>query len=42
MSDIEQRIAAIEARVEQAFAIDTRLKSLEGDVRKLKGGSGIA
>ena len=41
MSDIEQRIAAIEARVEQAFAIDTRLKSLEGDVRKLKGGSGL-
>lgn len=41
MSDVEERVAAVEVRVEQAFAIDARLKSLEGEVRKLKGGSGL-
>lgn len=39
MTDTEQQIAGLEARVENVFAIDARLKSLEGDVRKLKGSS---
>lgn len=39
MTDINQRVAAVEVRVEGAFAIDSRLKTLESDVRKLKGGS---
>jgi hypothetical protein len=41
MPDVEPRIAALEAKVESAFAIDSRLKSLEGEVRRLKGGSSI-
>jgi hypothetical protein len=39
MADVEQRIAAVEARVESAFALDARLKAIEGDVRKLKSSS---
>jgi hypothetical protein len=41
MSDVEQRVAAVEARLESAFALDARLKTIEGDVRKLKGGSSV-
>jgi|GEM_PF-6726903 len=39
MNDVEQRVAAVEVRLENAFALDARLKSLESDVRKLKGSS---
>lgn len=39
MADVEQRIAAVEARVESAFALDARLKTIEGDLRKLKSSS---
>jgi hypothetical protein len=39
MADVEQRIAAVEARVENAFALDARLKAIEGDLRKLKSSS---
>jgi hypothetical protein len=39
MTDAEQQIAALEARVENVFAIDARLKALDSDVRKLKGSS---
>jgi hypothetical protein len=39
MADVEQRIAAIEQRVESAFALDARLKALESDVRKLRSSS---
>ena len=39
MADVEQRIAAIEQRVESAFALDGRLKALEADVRKLRSSS---
>ena len=41
MTDLEQRIATVEVRLENAFALDARLKSLDADVRKLKGGSTI-
>jgi hypothetical protein len=41
MSDVEQRVAAVEARLESAFALDARLKTIEGDMRKLKGGSSV-
>jgi len=41
MSEVEERVAAVEARLEQTFAIDARFKSLEGEVRKLKGGTGL-
>jgi hypothetical protein len=40
MTDVEQRVAAVEMRLESAFALDARLKSVEGDLRKLKG-SGV-
>jgi hypothetical protein len=40
-SNLEQRIADVEARLESAFALDARLKALDGDVRKLKGGSTV-
>jgi hypothetical protein len=36
MREVDERLAAVEARLENAFALDTRLKSLEGDVRKLR------
>lgn len=39
MADVEQRIAAVEARVASAFALDARLEAIEGDVRKLKSSS---
>jgi hypothetical protein len=41
MTDVEQRVAAVEARVESAFALDARLKNIEGELRKLKGGSSV-
>jgi hypothetical protein len=41
MTDVEQRVAAVEARLESAFALDARLKTIEGDLRKVKGGSGV-
>jgi hypothetical protein len=41
MTDVEQRVAAVEARLESAFALDARLKSIEGDLRKVKGGSSV-
>ena len=39
MADVEQRIAAVEQRIESAFALDARLKTLESDVRKLRSSS---
>jgi hypothetical protein len=36
MTDTEQQIAELSARVENVFAIDARLKALDADVRKLK------
>jgi hypothetical protein len=39
MTDVEQRVAAVEARLENAFALDARLKGVEGDLRKLKSSS---
>jgi hypothetical protein len=39
MGEVDERLAAVEARVENAFALDARLKSLEGDVRKLRSSS---
>jgi len=41
MTDVEQRVAAVEARLESAFALDARLKAIEGDLRKVKGGSSL-
>jgi len=41
MTDVEQRVAAVEARLESAFALDARLKTIEGDLRKVKGGSSV-
>ena len=41
MTDVEQRVAAVEARLESAFALDARLKTIEGDLRKVKGGSSL-
>jgi hypothetical protein len=41
MSDVEPRVAALEARVENAFALDSRLKSLEGELGKLKKSSSL-
>jgi hypothetical protein len=41
MTDVEHRVAAVEARLESAFALDARLKTIEGDLRKLKGGSSL-
>jgi hypothetical protein len=36
MTDTNQRIAELEARLESAFAIDARLKALDSEVSKLK------
>ncbi|HYM33948.1 MAG TPA: hypothetical protein VET48_01060 [Steroidobacteraceae bacterium] len=36
MTDTEQQIAELKARLDNVFAIDARLKSLDADVRKLK------
>lgn len=39
MNDLEQRLGAAESRIEGAFAIDARLKSIEANVGKLKSSS---
>lgn len=39
MSELEQRVATVETRLESAFALDTRLRSIEADLRKAKGSS---
>lgn len=39
MSHVEQRVAAVETRLENAFALDSRLKALESDLRKVKSSS---
>lgn len=36
MTDVEQRVAAVEMRLESALALDARLKSIESEVRKLR------
>jgi len=41
MTDTEQQIAELQARVENVFAIDARLKALDADIRKLKPSSGV-
>jgi hypothetical protein len=39
MSDLEQRMAAVETRLENDFALDSRLTSIEADLRKAKSSS---